>query len=34
MDESEYAHFENREYKGTPLSTDEAFANNVKQLYA
>ena len=34
MDESEYAHFENREYKGTTLSTDEAFANNVKQLYA
>jgi len=34
MDETEYAHIENREYKGTSLSTDEAFANNVKKLYA
>ena len=34
MDETEYAHFENREYKGTTLSTDEAFRNNVKKLYA
>ena len=34
MDETEYAHIENREYKGTSLSTDETFRNNVKKLYA